>query len=46
MRATEPFTGCIRNLQSMDPGKKPKTLYLTKPIDMAGNVYLGGCPYN
>ena len=43
--ATEPYTGCIRNLESRDPGRDAKTLFLTKPLQMAGDIYLGGCPF-
>ena len=42
----EGYTGCVRNLVSGNPGKTPKTLYLANPLMMAGNLYLGGCPYN
>ncbi|KAJ7333748.1 Laminin Domain II [Desmophyllum pertusum] len=44
--ATEQYTGCIRNLKSGDMGKPAKSFSLTTPLDMAGNVYLGGCPYS
>ncbi|XP_073239913.1 laminin subunit alpha-4-like [Porites lutea] len=43
---TKSYTGCVRNLVSRNPGKTPKTLYLANPRMMAGNLYLGGCPYN
>ena len=43
----EGYTGCVRNLVSSRPdGTNPQTLYLAKPLMMAGNLYLGGCPYN
>ncbi|KAJ7391938.1 hypothetical protein OS493_016243 [Desmophyllum pertusum] len=44
--ATEQYTGCIRNLKSGDMGKPAKSFSLTTPLDMAGNVYLGECPYS
>ena len=43
---TKRYTGCVRNLVSRNPGETPKTLYLANPRMMAGNLYLGGCPYN
>ena len=43
----EGYTGCVRNLVSTEkPDEEPQTLYLANPLMMAGNLYLGGCPYN
>ena len=43
----EGYTGCVRNLVSSgSDGKNPQTLYLANPLMMAGDLYLGGCPYN
>lgn len=43
--ATERYTGCIRNLESKDRNEA-KSLKLANPVELGGNVYLGGCPYN
>lgn len=43
--ATERYTGCIRNLESKDRNEA-KSLKLANPVELGGNVYLGGCSYN
>ena len=46
VKVKEGYTGCVRNLVSRNPRGTNKTLYLANPLMMAGNLYLGGCPYN
>ena len=43
--ATKEYTGCMRNLVSKNPGGSAQAVSLVNPLMMAGNVYLGGCPY-
>ena len=43
--ATKEYTGCMRNLVSKNPGGSAQPVSLVNPLMMAGNVYLGGCPY-